>query len=65
MPLDVAAQAVASLRDDRPPLNDEDTAPLVLSPGVSGTTRKAFVGIWLGGRQIGQFDADSAAQHAL
>ena len=64
LPLDTAAEAVASLRDDRPPLNPDDTAPLRLVPGVSMTTRQGFVGIWLGDRQIGQFDADSGAQHA-
>jgi hypothetical protein len=64
MPLDMAAEAVVSLRADRPPLDEADTAPLVLSPGVSGTSREAFVGVWLGNRQVGQFDAESAAQHA-
>lgn len=59
-----AAELIAGMRADRPPLNPDDTAPLRLEPGVSMATREAFIGIWLDDRQIGQFDSASAAQHA-
>lgn len=59
-----AVGLIVSMRGDRPPLDPADTAPLRLEPGVSLTTRKAFVGIWLGDRQIGQIDSAAAMQHA-
>lgn len=59
-----AAELIAGMRDDRPPLNPDDTAPLRLEPGVAMATREPFIGLWCGQRQIGQLDAPSAEQHA-
>lgn len=64
LPLEGAVEVVGQLREDRPPLDPDDTAPLRLSPGVSMATREAFIGLWLGDQQVGQFDPASATQHA-
>jgi hypothetical protein len=64
MTRDHASVAIAALRADRAPLDPADTAPLVLTPGVSLSTGEAFVAIHVDGRQIGQFTPDSAAQYA-
>lgn len=62
--LEAAAQAVATMREDRPPLNDAATAPLRLVPGVSLRTGAGFLALHVGDRQIGQWDPDDARDHA-
>jgi hypothetical protein len=66
-----AGQVIAAdLRPDRPPL-DADTAPLEFRPGITVTEPVAaprgvrpFVGMWAGGKQIGQFTPADCRHHA-
>lgn len=59
-----AGQAVVDLRADRPPLNDAATAPLRLAPGVSHRTGAGFLAVFIGDRQVGQWDPADARDHA-
>ncbi|RCG19076.1 hypothetical protein DQ384_38000 [Sphaerisporangium album] len=59
-----AAATVAELRADRPPIDDAVTAPLRLVPGVSQKTGNAFLAVFIGARQVGQWDPGDAREHA-
>lgn len=65
LPPDVVAQVVKDLRADRPPLDDDATAPLSFAPGVSHRDGRGFIGLWLDGEQVGQLELDAARDHAL
>lgn len=58
------AHVVAGLRQDRPPLDEEVLAPLRLEPGVSASRRVGFLGVFVGERQVGQWDPADARAHA-
>jgi hypothetical protein len=64
IPLREAIEVVVSMREDRPPLDPADTAPLTFAPGVTSKL-DPYIGIHLPGRQIGQFTPTSASEHAL
>lgn len=59
------AMAVSDLRKDRPPLDHEMTKPIRLEPGVAQRDLSPFLAIFLGGKQLGQWDMKQAAEHAL
>jgi hypothetical protein len=61
--LSMAAEVVKSLRKDRPPLNEEDIAPLRLIPGVSAHTGDAFLEVHVEDKRLGQWDAKDALEH--
>lgn len=65
MPVEMATSMVADLRSERPPLNEAAIAPFRLLPGVSATSGKPFLGLFVGGRQVGQWDPDDGRQHAM
>jgi hypothetical protein len=70
MPLEVAGQAVTDLRQNRPAIDDEATAPLRLTPGVAGNpaadgVRHAFIAVHLRDKQLGQWTVADARGHAL
>lgn len=52
------------LRDDRPPLDPEDTMPLLLIPGVN-REMKPFLDLHVNGEHRGQWDVDHAEKHAI
>jgi hypothetical protein len=64
MPLALAAGTLADLRKDRPPLDDQATAPLRLAPGVSGRTKEAFLAVEIDGKVVGQWTPGDARDHA-
>lgn len=59
-----AAGFVVDLRADRPPLDDDATAPLRFEPLVAGTTLTPAVHIALDGELFCQWDPADARQHA-
>jgi hypothetical protein len=58
-------QMLTDLRQDRPPIDDDATAPLSFEGGVSAFTGNAFLHIAIDGRKIGQWDIADAKAHAL
>jgi len=66
MPPEVVGAVIGDLRADRPPPDDEATAPLRLAPGVSHRAGSPpFIALWLDDRQIGQWDPADARQHGM
>lgn len=57
-----AAQLVALLREDRPPI--EWPTALTLEPGVSAFTGDAFLHVSIRGRAVGQWTIADAREHA-
>jgi hypothetical protein len=63
-----AAVIVAELRNDRPPLDDAATRPLLYRSGVSGLTGKPFVQVAVPSRRDGaaaQLDITNVYEHAM
>lgn len=61
--LDAALQIVTDLRNDRPPLDDEATAPLALDPGVNKRLAP-FLVVKIDGEAVGQWTVGAAREHA-
>lgn len=60
-----AMEFVMSMRDDRPPLAKDATAPLWLEPGVTPPPEfRPFLVLSINGEKVGQWDVDQAEQHA-
>jgi hypothetical protein len=64
LPGDLALFALAELRNARPAIDPEATAPLGFEALLSSTTRRGLVKVMLHGRQIAQLETAAAAQHA-
>jgi hypothetical protein len=64
-PFQHAGVFVMAMRDDRPPLDPTDTAPLFLEPGVTPTDFRPFLLVHINGEKVGQWDVEQAQQHAL
>ncbi len=62
--LEHAYELIVMLRNDRPPLDAADTAPLRLEPGVNKDL-KPFLALYVNGEHVGQWDVDQAEQHAI
>lgn len=58
-----AAQCIADLREDRPPLDVAATEPMRLEPGVS-PKGEPFIGVFIKGTQVGQWTGTDARSHA-
>lgn len=63
-PFQHAGELVMAMRDDRPPLDPADTAPLFLEPGVTPTDLRPFLLVHINGEKVGQWDVEQAQQHA-
>jgi hypothetical protein len=59
-----AKHTIADLRGDRPSLDAAATAPFDLRPGVNAAG-EPFIGLWLPGKQLGQWSVADARQHAV
>lgn len=64
LPREEAAKVVAEMRDDRPPLDTDATAPLALEPGVSAFTGSGFLAVVIAGKHVGQWTPGDARHHA-
>jgi len=64
LPLETAGEMLKSLREDRPPLNN-DEFPLTFTPGVSLFDGHPFLLVNLSGKTIGQWEMPAAKEHAL
>jgi hypothetical protein len=64
-PLQHAGHLIQSMRDDRPPLDPADTAPLFLEPGVAPADLRPFLIVHINGEPVGQWDVEQAKQHAM
>lgn len=60
-----AAGLLQDLRSDRPPLVFDAQPFLRLEPGVSSTTHKAFLSVFLDDRRVGQWTVPDAEGHAV
>lgn len=60
-----AAEAVATMRERRAPVDDDATAPLRWLPGVSAFTGKGFLHLLLDGEAFCQIEPAAAIGHAL
>jgi hypothetical protein len=58
------AQLILDMRSDRPPLDDESTAPLRYEPGVN-QSHKGFIACFHQGEQFGTWSLKAAKRHAL
>lgn len=63
--MQAVGQIVTDLRNDRPPIADDATAPLSFESGVSAFTGEAFLHIAIDGKKVGQWDIPDAKAHAL
>lgn len=61
---EAAAQTIADLRRDRPPLQHGMTAPLTFEPIVSATSFAPYVHVSAGTHKIAQWTPDDCFQHA-
>lgn len=60
---EAAVAVVTSLREDRPPLDDEATRPFTMEPGVNEAL-EPFLTIRLNGKPLGQWEFGAAVKHA-
>jgi hypothetical protein len=60
-----AVEPVIQLRADRPPLDNDATAPLRFEPIVTSRTKRPAVHVHLGGKAISEWGPVDAAGHAL
>ncbi|HEY9476374.1 MAG TPA: hypothetical protein VIS06_21300 [Mycobacteriales bacterium] len=64
IPVQAAAEFIAELRQDRPPLDCAALTPLGLEPGISARTRRPFLVLYLDGQPWAQWDVADGRQHA-
>lgn len=60
-----AAQMINDMRQDRPPLDADATAPLAFEPGVSVFTGEPFLVVMVNGERQGQWTYGDAREHAM
>lgn len=60
-----AAEPLIQLRTDRPPLDDDATAPLRFEPVVTSRKKRPVVHVHLGGKVISEWSPDDARGHAM
>ena len=58
------AEVVIKMRDQRPPLDDEATAPFTFEPFVSALTREGGLFVSVHGKRLFQWSVADARQHA-
>lgn len=58
------AELIRDIRADRPPLDDEATAPLRFASGVN-QSKKGFLEVWYGDEQLGTWSTKAAMKHAV
>lgn len=62
--MDVLAAAMTAMREGRPPLDDDATAPFRFEPFVSAFNRQGGIFLWVNGERYAQWTVVDARQHA-
>lgn len=63
LPIEAVGQLIVELRSDRPPIDDEATAPFRFDPLIASKSLQPLLHVYMRGKPLGQWTLDAARQH--